>query len=982
MAKVVNILGITAGGGGGIVDLIYHPFPDKGVIENSAGTDATITLVDTINAGLMSPDDFDKLVTFPTNDNFLHTTGDEVKAGNLTLTDMLILPDLAAGLNETNNLGVDDQGNVVTIPLGSGQTVPVRNTSGSTLFKGKAVYVDGASGNRALVKLALADPDINTSVVLGLITTDINNNNNGTVTTGGVFNNIDTSIFGPGDQLYLSHTIEGDLTNVPPPSPNAVVRIGTVTNVHSTQGSILLNIHIPVKLDNIVDVVATSPANGDILKYDLPSNLWVAVPDSGGGGTVGPGTVNQIPKFLTTTTLGDSNIAESATGGRIGIATAPISEAHLNVNGNISCVIGGDDVKLGFAVNDSFVDGINSFCHYGLTRTSEGINPNMSLSGFFGIKFYTDSTRRMTLVRGGRLLIGNIIDNNVDTLQVNGFVNANGYKIPGGTSAQFLTADGGVSAGGGGGSSTLDGLTDVTITAPANNQVLTYNGTIWVNAAQTGGGGGGTVTSIAALTLGTTGTDLNSSVANPTTTPVITLNVPTASATNRGVLSTTDWTTFNGKVPSTRLININGNGQNLVTNVEWRVGQADTGVLFFDGLTPDTTTTINVGAVYGYIVNNESNPAIPTYTLINIPEEFGVAVPVGVGLAHYVYVNNLGVIQFLTNKPTSAQRKAGLYLGKVSHPAGIVGVIINEPDFITSPLAQKRDLFEALGPFINKDVYPVPNGANMFINISAGAFFGDGINFVISKTDPDRIVQNFVTNAPIAYRLRGGQGGAAASGIIAGSYDDGVNLTPQSIPGGPNASTNQYLWAIPGQGFIMQYGQTVYGSLDLAKAAVGKEANVIFSNLPGNAILLAVLSVRSGATLLNDLTHAQFFKADKLGQIGSAGGGTSGGGSSVVQITITAVGSITTATTATDLPGEVQHGKNVILDNATALSIECLGGTTATYCKFGAGAVTFTAGAGRTLTQVDGTNILNGAQGSTAALWSVGTIDFLRISNA
>jgi len=62
--------------------------------------------------------------------------------------------------------------------------------------------------------------------------------------------------------------------------------------------------------------------------------------------------------------------------------------------------------------------------------------------------------------------------------------------------------------------------------------------------------GSGTVTSVAALTLGTTGTDLSSTVANGTTTPVITLNVPTASATNRGALSLTDWSTFNSKAPA------------------------------------------------------------------------------------------------------------------------------------------------------------------------------------------------------------------------------------------------------------------------------------------------------------------------------------------------------------------------------------------------------------------------------------------------
>jgi len=64
------------------------------------------------------------------------------------------------------------------------------------------------------------------------------------------------------------------------------------------------------------------------------------------------------------------------------------------------------------------------------------------------------------------------------------------------------------------------------------------------------GKGSGTVTSVAALTLGTTGTDLSSTVATGTTTPVITLQVPTASASNRGALSSTDWTTFNNKAPA------------------------------------------------------------------------------------------------------------------------------------------------------------------------------------------------------------------------------------------------------------------------------------------------------------------------------------------------------------------------------------------------------------------------------------------------
>jgi hypothetical protein len=64
----------------------------------------------------------------------------------------------------------------------------------------------------------------------------------------------------------------------------------------------------------------------------------------------------------------------------------------------------------------------------------------------------------------------------------------------------------------------------------------------------------GTVTSVAALTLGTTGTDVTSTVATGTTTAVITLNIPTASASNRGALSAADWTTFNNKTSNTGTI--------------------------------------------------------------------------------------------------------------------------------------------------------------------------------------------------------------------------------------------------------------------------------------------------------------------------------------------------------------------------------------------------------------------------------------------
>ena len=100
--------------------------------------------------------------------------------------------------------------------------------------------------------------------------------------------------------------------------------------------------------------------------------------------------------------------------------------------------------------------------------------------------------------------------------------------------------------------------------------------------------GSGTVTSVAALTLGTTGTDLSSTVATGTTTPVITLQVPTASATNRGALSAADWTTFNNK------------GSGTVTSVTGTAPVVSSG-----GVTPAISMAAATTSVDGYLTSTD-----------------------------------------------------------------------------------------------------------------------------------------------------------------------------------------------------------------------------------------------------------------------------------------------------------------------------------------------------------------------------------------
>jgi hypothetical protein len=82
---------------------------------------------------------------------------------------------------------------------------------------------------------------------------------------------------------------------------------------------------------------------------------------------------------------------------------------------------------------------------------------------------------------------------------------------------------------------------------------------------------------------GTAGTDFGISSATSTHT----FNLPTASATNRGALSSADWTTFNSKVPSTRSLTINGTTQDLSADRTFTIA---TGLTV--GTTPITSGTV------------------------------------------------------------------------------------------------------------------------------------------------------------------------------------------------------------------------------------------------------------------------------------------------------------------------------------------------------------------------------------------------------
>lgn len=89
-----------------------------------------------------------------------------------------------------------------------------------------------------------------------------------------------------------------------------------------------------------------------------------------------------------------------------------------------------------------------------------------------------------------------------------------------------------------------------TFTSLTTNDCLLWNGTDWINSNICTGGGVGGITTLNTLVaatqtfaVGTSGTDFTISSASSTHT----FNLPSSSASNRGLLTSTDWSTFNGK---------------------------------------------------------------------------------------------------------------------------------------------------------------------------------------------------------------------------------------------------------------------------------------------------------------------------------------------------------------------------------------------------------------------------------------------------
>jgi hypothetical protein len=163
-------------------------------------------------------------------------------------------------------------------PIGNYDTATVvkayvTNAEAVTITKGQVVYIFGASGDRASVKLAKNTSDTFSSKTLGIVRADIAAGQAGWITTQGQVSGINLGAYSPGDVLWLD-SVPGGFTATKPQAPYHSVFVGVVERANAGNGLIYVKPQNGVELDELHDVRITSLANNEIIRYNSSLGYW------------------------------------------------------------------------------------------------------------------------------------------------------------------------------------------------------------------------------------------------------------------------------------------------------------------------------------------------------------------------------------------------------------------------------------------------------------------------------------------------------------------------------------------------------------------------------------------------------------------------------------------------------------------------------------------------------------------------------------
>jgi hypothetical protein len=220
------------------------------------------------------------LLNSNSNSDYLKINHDRIVKFTAADLHQITLPDSSGTLTQrvkvngntynTANNGIADIGNTDTATVVKAY---VTNAEAVTITKGQVVYIFGASGDRASVKLAKNTSDTFSSKTLGIVRADIAAGQAGWITTQGQVSGINLGAYSPGDVLWLD-SVPGGFTATKPQAPYHSVFVGVVERANAGNGLIYVKPQNGVELDELHDVRITSLANNEIIRYNSSLGYW------------------------------------------------------------------------------------------------------------------------------------------------------------------------------------------------------------------------------------------------------------------------------------------------------------------------------------------------------------------------------------------------------------------------------------------------------------------------------------------------------------------------------------------------------------------------------------------------------------------------------------------------------------------------------------------------------------------------------------
>jgi hypothetical protein len=219
--------------------------------------------------------------------------------------------------NTDGTLDLGLKGGNVTLQIGQELNQPVKHATNGGLTEGKVVYITGSSGDNKTVLYARADDEATSANTLGVMTETVTGGNKGFCTTFGLVRDINTSNLTEGGAVWLSKDTAGAMTAVRPTAPNHAVFIGFCVRKHASVGSIFVNVQNGYEINELHNVYAPSPTNGQVLTYVSGSSRWEAATVADQSAT----------NELQTLSVASNTATLSNSGGSVTIAGAGINSA-------------------------------------------------------------------------------------------------------------------------------------------------------------------------------------------------------------------------------------------------------------------------------------------------------------------------------------------------------------------------------------------------------------------------------------------------------------------------------------------------------------------------------------------------------------------------------------------------------------------------------------------------------------------------------